>query len=255
MEWAEIFTDKYIVGFMLLFFRFGSLFLTVPIFSHKNIPINIKVSMAFFFTIVFYSSMPPLTIDINFPTILVAILSEFTFGLSVGIVLLLAYHVVTFAGEQISFVMGFSLASTLDPQTGVSMPVISQFLSLIGIMILFTLNIHHWILIFIDRSLSIIPLGGFVITNDLFSYIMEATTNMFMVGFMIAFPVIALSWLCDVIFGMLVKTMPQFNLLVVGFPVKIIFAFIVLIFILGASMFNLQEQIQEAFKFLMQLVY
>jgi flagellar biosynthetic protein FliR len=254
MNWAEIFSETYIIGFILLFFRFSSLFLAVPIFSHKNIPINIKISMAFFFSVIFYSSMPPLVITIDFPTILLAVLSEFLFGLSIGIVLLLSYHAITFAGEQISFVMGFSLASTIDPQTGVSMPVVSQFLSLLGVMILFVLNMHHWLLIFINNSLSAIPLGGFVISHNLFDYIIKATSNMFMVGFMIAFPVIAISWLCDIVFGMLVKTMPQFNLLVIGFPVKIIFAFIVLIFVLGGSMLTLQEQMKDTFSFLIHFL-
>jgi len=247
MGWAEIFSETYIVGFILLFFRFASLFLAVPIFSHKNIPINIKAAMAFFFTIVFYSSMPPLAIEINLPTILLAILSEFMFGLAIGIVLLLAYHVITFAGGQISFMMGFSMASAIDPQTGVSMPIISQFLSLMGLMILLALNMHHWLLLFINDSLKSVPLGGFLMTKDLFTYIIHATSNMFVVGFMIAFPIIALSWLADVIFGMLMKTMPQFNLLVIGFPIKIMVAFVVLIAVLSASMLILKGQMQEAF--------
>ena len=48
MDWASIFSESYIVGFILLFFRFGALFMATPIFEHKNIPINIKFSMAFF---------------------------------------------------------------------------------------------------------------------------------------------------------------------------------------------------------------
>ena len=247
MGWAEIFTDKYIVGFILLFFRFAALFLATPIFSHKNIPTNIKASMAFFFAIVFYPSMPPLAIDINLPTIVLAILSEFMFGLAIGVVLLLAYHVITFAGGQISFMMGFSMASAIDPQSGVSMPIISQFLSLMGLMILLSLNLHHWLLLFINDSLKTIPLGGFLMSKDLFTYIIHATSNMFVVGFMIAFPIIALTLLADIIFGMLMKTMPQFNLLVIGFPIKIMVAFVVLIAVFSSSMLILKGQVQEAF--------
>lgn len=247
MNWAEIFTDTYIVGFVLLFFRFAALFIATPIFSHQNIPMTIKAAMAFFFTIVFYSSLPPLQIEINFITVLIAILSEFMFGLAIGIVLQLAYNVITFAGGQISFMMGFSMASAIDPQTGVSMPIISQFLSLMGLMVLMAMDLHHWLLLFIDNSLSTIPLGGFIMSEDLFSYIIHATSNMFMVGFMIAFPIIALSWLADIIFGMLMKTMPQFNLLVIGFPIKIMVSFVVLIATLTATMLILKGQMQEAF--------
>ncbi|OHD95059.1 MAG: flagellar biosynthetic protein FliR [Sulfurimonas sp. GWF2_37_8] len=235
------------VGFVLLFFRMAALFIATPIFSHQNVPISIKAAMAFFFAIFFYSSMPPLTIAITVPTILIAILSEFMFGLAIGLILLLAYNVITFAGGQISFMMGFSLASAIDPQTGVSMPIISQFLSLLGLMILLAIDMHHWILLFIDTSLSKIPLGGFLMTPNIFEYLMHATANMFIVGFMIAFPIIALSWLADVIFGMLMKTMPQFNLLVIGFPIKIIVSFAVIIATLTATMLILKTQMQDAF--------
>ncbi len=247
MELATIFTETYVVGFLLLFFRFGALFLATPIFSHNNIPMTIKTAMAFFFTIVFYSSMPPLTIEINVLTIGLAILSELFFGLAIGVVLLLAYHVITFAGGQISFMMGFSMASAIDPQSGVTMPIISQFLSLMGLMVLLEIDLHHWLLIFIDHSLSSIPLGGFLMQENLFKYIIHAASNMFVVGFMIAFPITALSWLADVIFGMLMKTMPQFNLLVIGFPIKIMVAFAVLIATFTSTMLILKAQMQDAF--------
>lgn len=250
MSWPQVFSDTYIVGFILLFFRFGALFMAVPIFSHNSIPMTIKAALAFFFTIVFYSSMPPLQIPINVPSIVMAILSELLFGLAIGVVLQIAFNAITFAGGQISFMMGFSMASAIDPQTGVSMPIISQFLSLIALMVLFALDMHHWMLLFIDGSLEKIPLGGFLMSENLFNYIITATSNMFMVGFMIAFPIIALAWLADVIFGMLMKTMPQFNLLVIGFPIKIMVSFVVLIATLGASMLILKGEMLEAFNFL-----
>jgi len=253
MQWAQIFNETNIVGFILLFFRFAALFLSTPIFSHKNIPMNVKASLAFFFTIVFYPSMPVLSIAINVPSIVIAILSEFMLGLSVGVILLLAYNVITFAGGQISFMMGFSMASAIDPQSGISMPIISQFLSLMSLMILFSLNLHHWLLLFIAKSLETVPLGGFLMSENLFNYIIHATSNMFLVGFTIAFPITALSWLADVIFGMLMKTMPQFNLLVIGFPIKIMVAFSVLIATFTATMLILKGQMQEAFNTLEML--
>jgi len=250
MAWAQIFTDSYMVGFVLLFFRFASLFIAIPIFDHQSIPINVKASMAFFFAIVFYPSMPPLEISIDVATIVLAILSEFLFGLSIGIILQIAYNVITFAGGIISHMMGFSMASAIDPQSGVSMPIISQFLSLMGLMVLFSIDLHHWILLFIDNSLQHIPLGGFLMQENLFNYIIQASSNMFVVGFSIAFPLIALALLQDIIFGMLMKTMPQFNILVIGFPIKIMVGFAVLISIFTTIMLLLKSQVQDAFNIL-----
>ncbi len=247
MQWAVLFQDKNVVAFFLLFIRFSSLFMATPIFAHTSIPMNVKASLAFFFSVVFYNSMPPLAIDITVSSLIIAVLGELLFGLAVGLILLLAYHTVTFAGGQISFVMGFSMASAIDPQSGISMPIISQFLSLIALMVLFSLDMHHWILLYINESLSKIPLGGFMLAPSLFDYIIASASRMFMVGFMIAFPIIALSWLADVIFGMLMKTMPQFNLLVIGFPIKIAISIVVLIATLGSMVLILKGEVAHAF--------
>jgi len=250
VEFAQIFNEANMVGFLLLFFRFAGLFTAIPIFDHKNIPMHIKAVIAFFFTVFFYASVPMPKISLDILDIVVAILGELLLGLSVGLVLQLAYNVITFAGGQISYMMGFSLASAIDPQTGVSMPIVSQFLSLLALMTLFALNLHHWILLFVAHTLQTVPLGGFMVSKHFFGYIMHATSNMFLVGFMIAFPIIALSLLADVIFGMLMKTMPQFNLLVIGFPIKIMVSFVVLIATLTAIMLVLKGQVQEAFNML-----
>jgi len=253
MEWAEIFSEGRTVAFLLLFTRFTAIFMAVPIFSHMNIPMSIKVAMAFFFSVVFFSSLPPLQIPLDALSLTVAILGEMLFGLAVGIVLQLAYHVVTFAGGQISFMMGFSLASAIDPQSGVSMPIISQFLALLALMVLLAFDLHHWILLFAAESISHVPLGGFMLTHTLFNYIIHAAGNMFVVGFMIAFPITALSMLADVIFGMLMKTMPQFNLLVIGMPIKIGIAFVVLMVTLAATLQIVTIQTQDAYNYLEKL--
>lgn len=253
MEWAEIFSEGRTVAFILLFVRFSALFMAVPIFSHTTIPMSVKGAMAFFFTILFFGAVPPLTIPLDTLSLTVAILGEMLFGLVVGTILQLAYHVITFAGGQISFMMGFSLASAIDPQSGVSMPIVSQFLALLALMILLVLDLHHWILLYASASIQQVPLGGFMITPSLFQYIMHATLNMFVVGFMIAFPITALSMLADVIFGMLMKTMPQFNLLVIGMPIKIAVSFLVLMVTLGATLMIVAAQTRDAYNFLEKL--
>lgn len=253
MEWAELFSEGRTVAFILLFTRFTALFMAVPIFSHMNIPMSVKAAMAFFFTVVFFGAVPPLNIPTDGLSLTVAILGEMLFGLAVGLILQLAYHVITFAGGQISFMMGFSLASAIDPQSGVSMPIISQFMALLALMVLLVFDLHHWILLYASASIESVPLGGFMVTPSLFQYIMHATVNMFVVGFMIAFPITALSILADVIFGMLMKTMPQFNLLVIGMPIKIAISFVVLIATLAATLMIVTAQMESAYNFLEKL--
>lgn len=250
MGWVTLFSEHNVISFMLLLARLSSIFLLVPIFSHNAIPANIKAMMALFFTIIFYPQLPPLGFEVNITSVVIALLSEILFGIVVGIVLQLAFHIITYAGEIISFMMGFSMASAIDPQTGVSSPIMSQFLSLLAIMILLATDLHHWIILFCSHSLLSVPLGSLVLSSNYFQYIIHATSNMFLFGFMVAFPITALGLLSDVIFGMIMKTMPQFNLLVIGYPIKIALSLGVIIAALSAIFLVLKAQISEAFSHL-----
>jgi len=250
MEVIEFLSPQNVVGFMLLFFRMAGLFIMVPMFSHMSIPMTIKTAIAFVFTVLFFSVMPPLQMEVTMTNIVLAIISEFLLGFTVGLILQLVMHIMTFAGIQISFIMGFSMASVVDPQSGISMPVISNVLALLSLMIFLALDGHHVVLLFVNDSLQEVALGGFMLNEEIFNYMLKATVNMFMVGFMIAFPIVALSLLADVIFGMLMKTMPQFNLLVIGFPIKIMVAFVVIIATLATFMTIFSREMYEAFKHL-----
>jgi flagellar biosynthetic protein FliR len=117
-------------------------------------------------------------------------------------------------------------------------------------MIILAFNGHHQMLLFLADSLSFIPLGGFYPGQNILSYLARAITGMFVYGFILSFPVLALSLLLDLVFGMLMKTMPQFNLLVVGFPIKIMVSFVVLIATLASMMFVFKKEFQEALNYM-----
>jgi len=69
---------------------------------------------------------------------------------------------------------------------------------------------------------------------------------MFIYGFTLSFPVVAFSMLLDAVFGMLMKTMPQFNLLVIGYPIKIAVSLVVLIATLTSIMLIFKREFLEA---------
>jgi flagellar biosynthetic protein FliR len=117
---------------------------------------------------------------------------------------------------------------------------------MLAMMILFYTDTHHALILVMQSTLSEVPLGGFVMTSDVLGYILEAMSNMFIMGLTIAFPFLALSLLMDIIFGMLMKTMPQFNLLVIGFPIKIAAGFAVLMAILASIMLIFKQQFDQA---------
>lgn len=233
MEIVEFFAERNVITFMLLFARVGGLMVFFPFYSHNQIPFTVKASFSFFLTIFLF---PLAKIQSGVYYVIIGIISEAVLGLCAGLFLGIVFAIMQLAGEQISMIMGFSMASVLDPQTGVSSPVISNIINFLALMTFLAFDGHHLILLFIANSIDSVPLGGFYSGRAAADYAVKAMTNLFTFGFIISFPILALSLLSDLIFGMLMKTMPQFNLLVVGYPIKITIGFAVLIAILAGMM-------------------
>ncbi|MDD3467504.1 MAG: flagellar biosynthetic protein FliR [Campylobacterales bacterium] len=243
-----------VVTFMLLFVRFSSLFAFMPFFSHSSIPMTIKAAIALYFTILFYTVAPAVHMDMTVNNIFLAILSEATFGFMAGFLISTLFGAVGFAGEQISNVMGFSMASMYDPQTQQSSQLISSFLNFFVLLILLASDGHHLMIKYIEYSVEKTPLGGFVLTKGYIEYSIVVVKNIFLIGFMIAFPIMALSLLSDIIFGMIMKTMPSFNLLVVGMPIKVILGLAVLMAVLSSIALIFKERFIEIINHLLLLL-
>lgn len=251
---ADFITQNNSIIFFLLFSRVSGVITFFPFYAHTSISVMVKIALVFYLSILFFPAVSLSSVPVNISDIALMVLGEFMLGFIAGLVLNMIFGALGLAGMQIAMVMGFSMASVMDPTTGSNTPIISQILTLMAIMMMLAFDGHHLILLFLNETIGSIELGGFYPQPFIWEYLSDAVTNMFVMGFIIAFPIIALSILSDVIFGMLMKTMPQFNLLVVGFPIKIFLSIMVLAAVLGAMMNIFKREFLEAFEFLKLLL-
>ncbi len=255
MTWLQLVSEEYIFSFFLLFIRITAMFATMPFFSHMAISMQVKAAFAFYLAVILFPLVDTTPVNIEISSIVLAMFYELVFAVIAGLALNIVFMMLMYAAEIMSFIMGFSMASAMDPVTGMNSPIIGIFISMVALLILLETNGHHHMLTFIAHSINSVPLGGFVVTDNMIQYFVKAMANFFVMGFTIAFPLIALAFISDAIFGMLMKTMPQFNLLVVGFPIKITVSLIILITTLGSMMVVFQQELAKAFHFLEMLVY
>ncbi len=250
MELATLLTDKNVVIFFLLFARMGGLMAFFPFFSHMAIPVSVKTALSLYLTFLFFPMVTSLDIEFNSASMMMMVVSEFALGFIASLALNLVFAALGLAGMQVSMVMGFSMATIMDPTTQTNSPIISQIFTLMAVLTLLVFDGHHLILLFLSETIQHIELGTFYPQHFMWTYLSHGFTHMFVMGFIIAFPIIAISLLSDVIFGMLMKTMPQFNLLVVGFPIKIFLSVMVLMVILGSMMEIFKKEFIHVFVFL-----
>ncbi len=248
MELLAYLTEGNVANFLLLLLRFAGIIAFFPFFENQLITTSLKGALIFFLTVLFI----PL-LDVVPPTnwtvlrFIIAGLSEIMLGFLASMALQIVFGMISFGGELVSFAMGLTIANAYDPVTGAQKPIVGQLLTLLALLVVLGLDYHHFFFYFVAESIQKIPLGGFMYSHNYIEYIIKSFSNLFVIGLTMSFPIIALILLSDIIFGMIMKAHPQFNLLAIGFPVKIVVAFAVLIVIVPAIILHFKREFISAF--------
>lgn len=249
----------YFPSMLLVFVRVTSFFLMMPIFSYRTIPNAAKIGIGFFLAwiMIYTIDAPILEID---GTYFLLIIKEALVGIFVGFIAYLMLSAIQIAGGFIDFQMGFAIANVIDPQTGAQSPLTGQYLYMISLLFLLSVNGHHLLMDGIFYSYQFIPIDQPWIPfgdEGLAEFVVKAFSSMFIIAFQMAIPVVGSLFLVDVALGIIARTVPQLNVFVVGLPVKIGVSFIVLFIVMSVLMVvvsRLFETMLETMRGLMSLM-
>lgn len=212
--------------FLLIFCRITAFFVVVPVFSSQGVPTTFKIGISFFVALVVFSANGTgITIPQDFSYILL-IMREVLIGLLLGFIGYLMFMAIQTAGSFIDIQIGFGIANVIDPMTGTSAPILGNFKYMIALLMFLSMNGHHHLLDAIVYSYKWIPMN-----NDLFLHMVDGSLSEFLVrtfaqSFVLAFqmsaPLVTALFLTDVGLAFLARTAPQYNVFVIGVPLKII---------------------------------
>jgi flagellar biosynthetic protein FliR len=177
--------------------------------------------------------------------------NELLVGLVMGASLSFVFAAIQYAGQIVDFQMGFAIVNLVDPTQDVQIPIMGFFHFLIAILIFLAIDGHHWMIRALLDSFDIAPLMTAGFSSLAVAEIARAFGDLFVVAMRIAAPVIAVLMLYNASLGIIAKTVPQINLLIVGFPVRIALGMIVV----GLSMSFFHPFLSNAFDMMMRNVY
>lgn len=244
---------------LLIIARVSAFFVTLPLFSHRTIPATHRIAFAIILSWMMYYTMDVEPFEVNGDYILL-IIKEVIVGLFIGLLAYIIMSAIQVAGGFIDFQMGFAIANVIDPQTGAQSPLVGQFMNTLALLLLLALNGHHLLLDGIFYSYQFIPLDqlalGFGEAGTI-EMVAKVFLAMFAIAFQISIPIVGSIFLIDIALGILARTVPQLNIFVVGFPVKILSGFILLIVVIGSMVYsvkNLFELLLFAMRDLMKLL-
>jgi len=209
--------------FLLIFVRASALFMVVPLFGARNVPNTVKIIFSFFVSIIIFPF-----VSANHPSVptdallyIVAIAKELIIGLTMGFVTNLMFDGMILAGQFIGLQMGFGQAMVFNPQAEQQVPLLSEVYFIFTMFIFFLINGHHWLVIAFQKSFDTVPVGAFVYHGILSQKILEMFAQIFLIALIIAAPICGVLIMLDLVMGVIARTMPQMNILVLGFSIKI----------------------------------
>ncbi len=137
------------------------------------------------------------------------------------------------------------IVNVIDPQTSAQVSIIAQFQNIITLLIFLIIDAHYWFILSIAKSFELIPLLGFCFTDSLMESIIRLSCNMFDIAAKLAAPIIAALLFTSVALGLIARTVPQMNIFIVGFPLKIAIGLLGVGFSLPLLSYMLRNLFQE----------
>lgn len=223
-------------AFLLVFCRITSFFVVAPVFSSRTFPTTIKIGLAFFVSLIVFLTVGFDTKVTADATYILAIIREIFAGLLLGYVAYLFFTIVQTAGSFMDMQIGFGIANIVDPISGVSAPMLGNLKFMLMTLVFLSVNGHHYLLSAIMDSYKWVPLDNQLFqiyySGNITQFLSRTFADTFLLALQISAPIVVAMFLTDFGLALLARTAPQYNVFVIGIPVKIIVGLALLILLL-----------------------
>ena len=228
-----------ILTFMLVFSRVGAMVMTLPALGELTIPARARLSLALGLTLIMVpvvGTLYPANISATIPSLAGIVLSEVVTGLAIGLLLRMVMGSVQVAGNVIATQTGLAFAQGVDPTQGVQGALISMFLSLLAITLIFMSDLHHLLIAGIEHSFQLFPPGRIPAVGDFAKLATGTMSGMYMVGIQMSAPFIVFGLIVYGAAGVVARMMPQLQIFFLVTPLNILAGFVILALTLSTMM-------------------
>jgi flagellar biosynthetic protein FliR len=219
--------------FLLLFVRIIAMLQFAPLLSSGSIPGLAKIALSLLaaslvFPMVQQSGYPIPQTGLAYAFL---VFGEAMIGVIMGFMLAIVYAAFQTAGQMFSLQMGFGASQVFDPLAQIEIPLLGQFLNLVAMFVfVFTEGFQKIFLTGVYYSFQAVRAVDLVLLReDIVMSMLNGLSALFENALIISFPILGTLFLVQVVMGLLAKAAPQMNLLMLGFPLSIGVAFIILL--------------------------
>jgi flagellar biosynthetic protein FliR len=225
-------------AFMLVFARIGAMVMLMPGLGEVNIPVRVKLSIALALTLIILPlHRTAYQVDMTSLTpLLVLMLHEIVIGIVLGATARVTLSALQVAGSIIAQQLGLGFVTAVDPTQGQQGLLIGNFLTILGITLLFATDTHHLVIAALNDSYKIFSPGELMQSGDLAALATRAFAAAFKIGMQLAAPFLVFGLVFNIGLGVLARLMPQMQVYFVGVPLSIMIGFVILAAVLATMM-------------------
>jgi len=240
--------NAWIAAVMWPLARIGAMFLATPVFGNRMLPVRIRVALTLALALMVAPMIePPAPVSLLSLQGVYVLAQQALIGVTLGFVLQLVYGAITIAGEAIALSMGLGFASIVDPDQGVSIPLVSQFFSVLTTLVFLAMDGHIALIRMLVASFTLLPVtAGWLPVDSLWALVAWGST-MFAHAMLVALPALCALLAANVAMGVMTRAAPQLNIFAVGFPMTLLLGFLVLILALPGAVEQMLSAFNEGF--------
>ena len=242
--------------FSLIVMRMSGAIAFNPFLGRSNVPPRVKAAFIFSLSLLFYIGVggtlghePSGMLEYG-----VMLLKELLFGFAVGFTMELTFLVVRFASAVMDYSMGLSMAQIYDPQYNTQMTINSGLFYAFLALLFLSVNGHVRLIALFLSSAYLIPFGEVTLRPELAEAMMGFYSTGITMGLQFAFPLVAMELIAEAAVGILMRIIPNINVFVVNFQVKIIVGLLILVLMFSPMADRLYTVIGTLFTDMQQVV-
>lgn len=247
--------------FVIVLSRLTGLFIFAPVLGSSILPVRIKVMLALSLSVAVYATLIPtlnahgaIPLPVSVFDLLTLMATELLIGLAVGFLASLPMVAMELGGLVVGQQLGLGFARAYNPAMDSDSEVVGQMLFYLAISVFIAFGGVEVLFATVLHSFETVAPGGFFVRPGLIDIAVGTLTSAFELAIRIAAPVLCLIFLETLALGFMSRTAPAFNILSLGFPIRIMLGSMMLIVSLGAindgiadMMLDLLEMLKSLF--------
>ena len=257
MAALQAFTLNQIVLFSLVLARVSAVVMTAPIFGTRAAPLQVRallaVALALLITPLYMPATVPL--DGSLAELGKRMANELLVGLLLGLGIMILFSGIQLTGQIVSQLSGTAITDAFDPFTEAQVPLVSQLLYFLTLAVFVLIGGHYMVTEALLETFRWLPPGEAYVSSRASDVVIAVTTQSFLLGIRAAAPAMASLIMATLVLGLIGRTLPQINILAVGFSVNSMVALLSLLMSVGVIAWIFQEEtgpvlemIQQAYR-------